>query len=97
MEIDNEIEVNLNREVDDVIQNIVAPQIERERVDQRVLARTLIRLASDIQQVIQLIVPLSSMTSNEQEEQQPPNIINAAKTLLVVQIDKLKELAEKIE
>lgn len=97
MEIDNEIEVALNREVDDVIQNIATTQIEREGVDQRVLARTLIRLASDIQQVIQLVVPLSSTTSNEQEEQQPPNIINAAKTLLVAQIDKLKELAEKIE
>lgn len=101
MEIENDIEFDLNRQVDDVMQHMNEPP--KEDVDQRVLTRTLVRLTTDIQQVINLVTPLSAPTADlagrdlGQEDPQPANIVNAAKTLLIAQIDELRELAGKIE
>jgi len=96
----NDVEAGLNKEVDRAISDFRdEPEAQYEEpVDQREVADRISRIASEIQQVIPLILPKRNLAVSEEPElSQDPVLIQAAKNLLIAQIEKLKKLVGRLD
>jgi hypothetical protein len=99
----DDVEIGLNREVDHVISSLKdEPEAPYEEpMEQQEIVDRISRIAGEIQQVIPLILPKRNMIApgapEELEIPQDPVLAQAAKNLLIAQIEKLKKLVGQLD
>ena len=99
----DDIESGLNREVDHAISNFKdEPEAPYEEpIEQREIVDRISRVAGEIQQVIPLILPKRNVVAPEALEEpeipQDPVLAQAAKNLLIAQIERLKRLVRQLD
>lgn len=99
----DDIELGLNREVDHAISNFKdeseAPY--EEPIEQQEVVDRISRIAGEIQQVIPLILPKRNVIApgslEEPEIPQDLVLVQAAKNLLIAQIERLKRLVGQLD
>ena len=100
---DGDVETGLNREVDHVISSLrdepEAPY--EEPMEQQEIIDRISRIAGEIQQVIPLVLPkrdpVAPTTMEGPVIPRDPALFQAAKSLLITQIERLKKLVGQLD
>ena len=94
----SDFETSLNLKVDKAIQNFDPKTVppKEEVLDGAVLSDRIERIASEISTTVSLLTPKISVNS-AMKIGQDPSCFQSAKSLLLTQIDKLKQLVSQLE